>query len=79
MLKEWPHCWLRIPGYCIDASTQCHHVVDAADGGTDTLDNLRGVCKPCHTRHSAQVSQRKSVAAAWDWKRKPEKHPGVLD
>jgi hypothetical protein len=36
-----------------------------------------GVCKPCHVRVSAQRSQKRAVASAWDWKRRPEKHPGI--
>lgn len=79
VLKDYPLCWLSLPGICIGTSTQVHHVVDDADGGTDDPENLVGVCKPCHTKHSSQVSQAKAVEAAWDWKRRPEKHPGILD
>lgn len=79
VLKEFPYCWLRLPGICTGKSEQVHHVLDAADGGTDDPANLRGVCRACHTRHSAQVSQKRATESAWDWKRKPEKHPGVLD
>lgn len=79
ILAKWPQCWLGVPGKCTGQSTQVHHVVDAEDGGSDDDDNLRGVCEPCHTYISARNSQRRSVAKQQEWKRKPEKHPGVLD
>lgn len=79
ILAKWPRCWLAIPGRCTGKSTQVHHVIDAEDGGSDKDDNLRGVCEPCHTHHSARQSQKRSVAKQNEWKRRPEKHPGVLD
>lgn len=76
-------CFFRFGDICegIDpgVKVEVHHVVDAEDGGSDEPHNLATACKKCHTRHSAQVSQERAVAAANDWKRKPEKHPGVLD
>ncbi|MBB2770546.1 UNVERIFIED_ORG: 5-methylcytosine-specific restriction endonuclease McrA [Mycolicibacterium obuense] len=84
ILARYPTCQLAIPGICTRESTQVHHVIDAADGGPDAeclpdgTPQLVGVCKPCHTRVSAQRAQKRSVAAAWDWKRRPEPHPGVL-
>jgi 5-methylcytosine-specific restriction enzyme A len=58
--------------------------VDAADHhpddpNIDAEDGLVGVCAPCHRRVSAQTSQKRSVAKQNERKRKPEKHPGVLD
>jgi len=75
-------CFLRFNDICLgiqQPKVQVHHVIDAEDGGSDDEDNLITVCTPCHTRHSAIESQKRSVASANDWKRKPEKHPGVLD
>jgi 5-methylcytosine-specific restriction enzyme A len=77
ILTRDPICTLAIPGVCTGISTEVHHVIDAQDGGPDTDDNLVGVCKPCHVRVSAQRSQKRAVASAWDWKRRPEKHPGI--
>jgi 5-methylcytosine-specific restriction enzyme A len=37
-------------------STQVDHLVAKAHGGTDDMTNLRGVCKPCHARKTAQDS-----------------------
>jgi 5-methylcytosine-specific restriction protein A len=75
ILRRYPTCWLALPGICTGTSTQVHHVVDAADEGPDDDVNLVGVCRPCHTHYSARASARR----AWDWQRKPEKHPGVID
>lgn len=79
VFKHYPYCWLRIDGVCTYRSEQVHHVLEDTDGGTNDLDNLVGVCKACHTYYSARDSQKRAVKAAWDWKRRPEKHPGVLD
>lgn len=79
VLKEFPFCWLRIGGLCTGKSEQVHHVLEDADGGTNDLGNLVGVCKACHAHYSAVDAQERSVRAAWEWKRRPEKHPGVLD
>lgn len=76
-------CWFQYPGKCIGtgpkAQVQIHHVIEVEDGGTDDDENLVLACAPCHVHYSAQQSQKRAVAAAWDFKRKPEKHPGVLD
>lgn len=79
ILHQQPACWFEYPGICTHKATQVHHILDVEDGGTDDDENLAGVCEPCHTHYSAQQSQKRAVAAAWEWKRKPEKHPGVLD
>ena len=63
----------------LDGVIEIHHVIEAEDGGTDALANLRAACKPCHTRWSARQSQKRAVKAGNEWKRQPEKHPGVLD
>ena len=79
ILKHHPQCWFAYPGICTGRSTEAHHVVEVEDGGTNEEDNGVGVCHQCHEHYSAQRSQQRAVQAAWDWKRKPEKHPGVLD
>jgi 5-methylcytosine-specific restriction endonuclease McrA len=74
-------CFFKFPLICtgLTGKVEVHHVIDAEDGGGDDDDNLVAACKPCHQHYSARQSQRRAVAAAWDWKRKPERHPGVLD
>lgn len=78
ILKRWPRCWLAYPWCCSGASTEVDHVIDAEDGGSDDDDNLRGACHECHEYKSARNSQRRSVAKQNEWKRRPERHPGVL-
>lgn len=74
-------CWFRYPGICtgMTGEIEVHHLIDAEDGGADDDDNLVAACRPCHVHYSAQQAQKRAVAAASDWKRKPERHPGVLD
>lgn len=79
ILAKWPQCWLAFYWCCTGKSTEVHHIIDAEDGGSDKDENLRGVCHECHTYESARNSQRRSVAKQNEWKRRPEKHPGVLD
>lgn len=75
-------CWFLYMDICLgieQPNVEVHHLVEVEDGGTDDDDNLVTACKPCHTRFSARQSQKRSVKAQTDWKRKPERHPGVLD
>lgn len=74
-------CWFKFGGICTEltGAVQVHHVIDAEDGGSDDPSNLVLACKSCHVHQSAIDSQRRSVEKANEWKRRPEKHPGVLD
>lgn len=58
---------------------EVHHIKEVEDGGDEDDLNLATACRPCHQRFSARQSQKRAVKAGNDWKRKPEKHPGVLD
>ena len=78
ILRAWPQCWLAYPGVCTGKSTQVDHVIDAQDGGPDEDHNLRGACKPCHGLKSARNSQKRSTAKRMEYKRQPERHPGIL-
>lgn len=75
VLRRYPTCWLRYPG-CTGASVEIHHILRAADGGHDREFNpdgtpqLVGVCHPCHVAETARQANA--------WKRRPEKHPGLL-
>ncbi len=71
-------CFFDFDGICLGINQpdiQVHHIIDAEDGGSDAKGNLITACTPCHTHHSARVSGRR----AWDWRRKPERHPSVSD
>lgn len=66
----------------LDGVVQIHHIREVEDTGgmpDNSLDNLAPACEPCHTRWSARRSQKRATKVANEWKRRPEKHPGVLD
>lgn len=75
VLQKYPVCHFKFADICAVKSTEVHHLIDAADGGTDDYDNLVGACEPCHTRHSASQSAKR----AYSWKRQPERRPDALD
>ena len=35
-------------------STEADHKIPKAQGGQDTMENLQGLCKPCHSRKGVQ-------------------------
>ena len=51
VLREQPNC------ECGRPATDVHHVVAAADGGSDDRSNLRAVCNPCHRRLTAEQNR----------------------
>ncbi len=50
VLARDPIC--RAPG-CNQASTEADHIKPRREGGSDGLDNLQGLCKPCHSSKTA--------------------------
>lgn len=38
------------------------HLVDLRDGGTNALDNLRILCRPCHKRKTAEARKKRRHA-----------------
>lgn len=54
--------YLRKHPVCVDClernrttpATEVHHLVKKADGGSDKDENLRGLCKACHSRRTAK-------------------------
>lgn len=71
-------CQLRYSG-CTGNIDEVDHIVNVARLGVrredaNQLDNLQGVCAPCHrikTRRESNEGRRR-------WKRSPERHPGLL-
>ncbi len=62
----------RVPAVEVD------HVVARADGGSDEVSNLRGVCGECHRRVSlrqAVEGRRRQLARG---RRPGVRHPGLL-
>lgn len=47
------------------------HIVNAARGGQDTLDNCQWLCRQCHNRKTQQEATRAKNA----WRRQPERPP----
>lgn len=74
-LKRFPVCQLHHDG-CTHKATEVHHVVGRAKAGKHI--GGRNLISVCHTCHDVET-QNDAVEARDDWKRKPEKHPGVLD
>jgi len=37
-------------------ATEVDHVIPKAEGGADKWDNLQSLCKPCHSRKTAEES-----------------------
>lgn len=42
-------CWLDLPG-CTRVATTKDHVIPAAHGGSDDMENLRPACQPCNSK-----------------------------
>ena len=55
VLENYPTCY-----WCRKApSTEADHLIEADAGGTDTIDNYVGSCKPCNARRGAEYLARK--------------------
>ena len=69
--------FMRDGTQCTDRGTECDHIVSLANGGDDSLDNLRMLCKWHHARKTSREGQdaRKTVSM---YRPKP-KHPGIID
>lgn len=48
-LKQNPNCMI-----CGEKATEVDHIVPLRNGGTNAWSNLRGMCKSCHSRHTAK-------------------------
>lgn len=48
-------------------STEVHHILPLEKGGTHNEDNLMALCKPCHSRITAEMGEGESVpVAVWE-------------
>jgi 5-methylcytosine-specific restriction enzyme A len=61
ILKRDPWCMLRGPN-CERLSVEVDHIRSVADGGTNSPENLRGVCRRCHARRTGQQGARAAKA-----------------
>ena len=55
---------------CGDRATEVDHIIELAAGGTNTIDNVQPLCKPCH--------QAKTNAYNSTRQRATESHRGVF-
>jgi 5-methylcytosine-specific restriction protein A len=53
ILRRDPWCMLRGTG-CERLSVEVDHIRSVAEGGTNSPENLRGVCRRCHARRTGQ-------------------------
>lgn len=56
---------------------QLAHIVGDADGGAETLDNLRLLCVPCHEPETRAESNRGKARRAARRRLPPTPHPGL--
>ena len=65
-------CTLAWPK-CTHTATEVDHIISKADGGTDTLNNLRAVCPNCHKARTQQQARGARPTKA----RPAEAHPAL--
>jgi 5-methylcytosine-specific restriction protein A len=58
LARDAHRCQLRIREICTIDATEVDHILPRALGGTDDLDNLRSVCRPCHLGRGMDESGR---------------------
>lgn len=62
-------------GRCREPATEVDHIRALVDGGGDSPQNLRAICRWHHTRDTSAVANRHKVRHS---KYRPEeKHPGL--
>ncbi|MND23238.1 HNH endonuclease [compost metagenome] len=49
--------WTCCHCHSVTMELECDHIVNTAQGGTDDLDNLQSLCKPCHDKKSLAESK----------------------
>ena len=77
VLKRDGHrCYLRGQD-CVGSATEVDHVRPISQGGTDTDDNKRAICVPCHRAKTAREAA--AGRARFSRRRPAEPHPGLLD
>lgn len=76
--RDAHQCQLRYPGICIGTAREVDHIIQPAAGGTEELENLRAVCRPCHARRTgrqgALAKQRRARRSGRLTERKGKNH-----
>jgi 5-methylcytosine-specific restriction protein A len=68
VLKRDKHlCQPCLRASALSPATQVDHIIPKAKGGTDDLENLEGICSPCHKRKTTlENGGRPKVAIGLD-------------
>jgi 5-methylcytosine-specific restriction protein A len=61
--RDGYRCQLRY-NVCVGRASQVDHIVQPEAGGTDALENLRAVCRPCHARRTGRQGAMAKQAKA---------------
>jgi 5-methylcytosine-specific restriction protein A len=52
--------WGKTCMYCGDRASDVDHIIELALGGTNTIDNVQPLCKPCHMAKTVRFNSTKS-------------------
>jgi 5-methylcytosine-specific restriction endonuclease McrA len=55
---------------CGDRATEVDHIIELAIGGTNTIDNVQPLCKPCHKAKTSKFNSTRQKPS--------ESHRGVF-
>lgn len=69
--KQCNHCGRT------DCKLWLDHIIPAAEGGADSLDNAQWLCTPCHTTKTHTEAMRGRQRRTARGKPTPEPHPGL--
>ena len=53
-LAKYPLCADCEKAGRLTPATDVHHIIKPGDGGTDSEENLMGLCRPCHSARTAR-------------------------
>jgi 5-methylcytosine-specific restriction endonuclease McrA len=59
--------WGKTCMYCGDRATEVDHILELALGGTNTIDNLQPLCKPCHLHKTVKFNTVRPKTQSGPW------------
>ena len=74
LLATHPTCTIRAPG-CTTVATTVDHVVALADGGDNSITNLRAACGPCNSHLGGRNGRAKQLRLSDSFSRRPNPTP----
>ena len=57
-IGKHPLCEMCLKNHKTTAATEVHHIRPLSRGGTHDEDNLMALCKPCHSKITAEMDDR---------------------